>query len=236
MLAFSDVLPYLVIAFIVLFAGALIYEARRQRSTQQRTYRRYAHSKGRRFCESDDGTAQQMADGLEAVGIFHSPSLGPVLPKNVISGHVPEGNICLFTHSLRRQAGENHPFHVCIVKTDRSIEHGVVVRFTQGKTSRQNPFYRGSLIPVPNGLESRLIVYARNGGFPKELHSKEILLSLLREAESLPWRLDLQAVGHRVAVYTTERNMKPIDPEGLERLEAFTRSAAGRLHSESNAV
>lgn len=229
----SNILPYLVIGFIVFFAVAFIYEARRQRFAETKIYRQYAVSKGRRFAETDDGTARDMADGLEAVGVFQSPSLGRVIPQNVVTGKVPEGNLCQFKHSLRRQAGESYPFHVCIIQTVETAEYPIVLRFVRGQKHLQNPFYRGKKVPLADHFESQLVAYASDRADTVANDVETRWAALIREAESLPWRVDLQVRDRRVAVYSVERNIDKITPEALERLEDFTRTAVRRLQGRN---
>jgi len=229
MVFFSNMLPYLVILFILFFAVALIYEARRQRSAERNVYRRYAESKGRRFAEVDDGTAADMAGGMEAIGVFQSPSLGPVIPKNAVAGTVPEGSICLFTHALRLHAGESYPFHVCIIRRTETAAIPFVLRFVQGKKNLQNPFYTGKKVPLAKTFQHQLIAYALNGAGELAERMESKAAALIREAENLPWRVDLQVRGRRVAVYSAERNIGRIALEDLERLETFTRTAVRQL-------
>jgi hypothetical protein len=63
------------------------------------------------------------------------------------------------------------------------------------------------------------------------LLSAETLAKLVEGADRLPWRIDLQVRGNRVAVYLAERNADLESPEQLAQLLDFTRYAVRRLSS-----
>ncbi len=42
--------------------------------------------KGWKYIKEDDGTVQQVAHNFEGIGVFSSPSLGKMIPRNVVLG------------------------------------------------------------------------------------------------------------------------------------------------------
>lgn len=219
-------IPIIAIAFIALFVFALVREARKQRSGASDLFEQFAVARGWRFLEADDGTVEELAAGMEAIGVFDSPSLGRQIPSNVVMGHVTEGRVCLFQHSLRLYEGYAFQWHVCLIQAEEPVADSLVLRFLQGGTARPNPLYANDEIPLEPKWEHGVAAHASDPDHAVRLLDTALLSKLVAEADRLPWRVDLQVRGSCVAVYLAERNADLESPEDLSRLLDFARLAA----------
>jgi hypothetical protein len=224
-------IPIIAVLFITLFAFAVVREARKQRSGARDLFEQFANARGWQFLEADDGTVQELASGMEAIGVFHSPSLGSRIPSNVSLGRVAEGRSCLFQHSLRVDEGRSFEWHVCLIETDRPLCDSLVLRFLRGSAAPSNPFYSNDEIVLDPKWECHVVALGSDADRAAQLLRAETLAKLVEGADRLPWRVDLQVRGDRVAVYLSERNADPESPEDLARLLDFTRYAVRCLSS-----
>jgi hypothetical protein len=218
-------IPVGVLFFLALFVFAFVREARKQRAARSRMYEELAQRKGWRFDPTDDDTVQRLTGGMEAIGCFESPSLGKLIPKNVVSGTVPEGRVWLYEHSRPIYEGEHHHWYVCLIETDGEPRAPAVIRFSKGsRTLRtRNQFYTGEELPLPEPLRQQLIIYSHQQEGKQDEWPTELLEQLLEVAQSLPFRVDVQIHGRLVAVYPAERNASIDSPDGLEQLMELTR-------------
>ena len=226
-----NLIPIVALAFIALFVYAVVREARKQRRAARVLLEQFATARHWRFLEEDDGTAQELASGMEAIGVFRSPSLGARIPSNVVVGEVAEGRVCLFQHSLRVHEGYAFQWNVCLVQTQRPLCDSLVLRFLRGSPAPPNPLYAGDEIPPDPKWEQQLVAHGSDPDTAARLLPAELLAELVERADRLPWRVDLQIRGDRIAAYPAERNADLESPEQLVALFDFTRSAAHRLSS-----
>ena len=49
-------------------------------------FKKLAERKGWKYLKEDDGTAQHVSNDFEGIGVFSSPSLGKMIPRNVVHG------------------------------------------------------------------------------------------------------------------------------------------------------
>jgi hypothetical protein len=102
----KDILiPIGVLLFIALFIYAIIKEGRKQKREQSFFFKKLAERKGWKYIKEDDGTAQHVAHDFEGIGVFSSPSLGKIIPRNVVLGRTEVGRCCLFEHYTRIYEG-----------------------------------------------------------------------------------------------------------------------------------
>jgi hypothetical protein len=79
--------------FVGIFIYAMIHTARKQRKEKAGVFRDFADKNGLRYQEEDDGKAQKFAQDFDGIGRFSSPSLGKVIPKDVVDGGLNGSNI-----------------------------------------------------------------------------------------------------------------------------------------------
>ena len=102
----KDVLiPIGVPLFIALFIYAIVKEGKRHQKAPNVFFKKLAEHKGWKYLKEDDGTALHVSNGFEGIGVFSSPSLGKMIPRNVVHGRMKVGNCCLFEHHTRTYEG-----------------------------------------------------------------------------------------------------------------------------------
>ena len=82
-------------SFIALFIYAIVKEGRKQKREQNVFFKKLANRKGWNYIKEDDGTVQRVAHDFEGIGVFSSPSLGKIIPRNVVLGRTEAGRCCL---------------------------------------------------------------------------------------------------------------------------------------------
>lgn len=217
-------------AFVVIFAVALVREARRQRSARAALLREFASRHGLAFRERDaDGTARRLAEGLAGIGVFHSPSLGEREPQNVVHGSRDEGELCLFQHGVRVTDGDARLYTVCVLRSPRTLGGPFLLRFPRGGRAPETRASLGASIAIEGVDPGELVAEAATeDAVPGALDAATG--RALAEAEgALPFRAELQVHDQRVAAYLAERNADPESGEDLDRLVAFAVLAARRL-------
>jgi hypothetical protein len=94
-----------VLSFIALFIYALVKEGRKQKRERNVFFKKLADRRGWKYLKEDDGTAQRVAHDFEGISVFSSPSLGKIMPCNVVLGRIKVGRCCLFEHYTRIYEG-----------------------------------------------------------------------------------------------------------------------------------
>ena len=79
-------IPLGLVVFILLFTFAIIHTARKQRKAKVRVFRDFTDRHALSYRGEDDGRAQAFAEGFDGIGRFSSPSLGKVIPQDVVRG------------------------------------------------------------------------------------------------------------------------------------------------------
>lgn len=222
--------------FLVLVVYAFVREARKQRMAARRLLEELAERRSWLFAPLDEGDVQRRTGGMEAIGAFESPSLGAVLPQNVVSGTVAEGRVWLYEHSRRISEGDAYHWHVCLIEAHVSLGDPVVIRFSKGDRTlgARNPFYVGVETPLPAPFQNEFVVYTPGDQPPPLLAN---LLEQLHDAgRTLPLRVDLQIAGNVLAVYSNEKDGVADSLDGLEQLLGFARQAVRLMRSSQPAA
>lgn len=226
----SPLVPVAVGAFIALFVVALVREARRQRSARAALFRDFAAHRGLAFRERDDeGTARRLAAGLAGIAVFHSPSLGERVPRNVVRGSRPEGELCLFQHGVRVTEGDARLYTVCVLRSARALGGPLRLAFPRGGRAPETRARLGRPVALP-GVDPKELVSEtpEPEAVPAGLDA-EAARALIEAEAALPFRAELQVQGGRVAAYLAERNAEPAAEEELAQLLDFAALAARRL-------
>ncbi|MEJ2364906.1 MAG: hypothetical protein P8017_09555, partial [Deltaproteobacteria bacterium] len=102
----KDVLiPVGLLLFVGIFVYAFVRTGRKQRKAKSAVFRDFADKNGFRYQAEDDGKAQNFAQDFDGIGRFNSPSLGRVIPKDVVHGVVSGLEAILFRHMTRFSEG-----------------------------------------------------------------------------------------------------------------------------------
>lgn len=83
----------------------MVHSARKQRTAKKRVFEEFAIEQGFSYLNEDDGSVQAFAQDFDGIGRFWSPSLGKVMPKDVVGGTTNSSQVLLFRHSIRYSEG-----------------------------------------------------------------------------------------------------------------------------------
>ena len=217
------------VVFIALFAFAIIHTGRKQRKAKARVFKEFADRHGLRYREEDDGDAQVFAEGFDGIGQFSSPSLGKVIPKDVVHGELNGVKVILFRHSIRYAEGWAREWFVSGLTSAEPIAKRCAIQFFKSKTHPNSMYFQDPIVKdhrvAPFNLAVRAASQARAGKFI----DPNVLNRISGLAAELPFRPEIQVRGNRVAAYPADRSETIDDVATLERLLAFTRSASQAL-------
>ncbi len=223
----KDVLiPVGLLLFIILFAFAIIHTARKQRKAKSSVFRDFARKNGLRYLEEDDGKAQEFAQEFDGIGQFSSPSLGKVVPKDVVEGTSNGSEIVLFRHSIRFSEGWAREWFVAGVTSAEIIAERCAVQFCKGKSHKRTMYLRDAAVKEQTIGIYNLVVRAAGSSAAGKLLDEGVLRKLADFAGNLPFRPEIQVRGKRIVAYPADRNATVDDVETLEKLAEFTRSVA----------
>ncbi|AKB85514.1 hypothetical protein [Methanococcoides methylutens] len=215
-------LTIVIVAVILLFPILLVKEARKQKKTSMSVFESYAISHGWTYMQKDDGTIQKLAKDFQSIGRFNSPSLGNIIPENVVIGSVPEGKIYLFQHYVRIYEGNALQLDVCILELEKPIIDRLIIRFKKGKSRLTNDLYTMPELDIDPKWTNDVAIYKNDPKF-KDVLDDSTLTTLVQKANNLPWRTDLQIKNNLLAVYIAERNSSVESENDLSLLIDFAR-------------
>ena len=224
-------IPLGLVVFIALFAFAIIHTARRQRQDKARVFRDFADRHGLRYREEDDGTAQAFAEGFDGIGRFNSPSLGKVIPKDVVWGKMDGVEVILFRHSIRYAEGWAREWFVAGVTIAEPVAKHCALQFLEVKANPDAMYLQTPVIKEILAEQFNLAVRAASPSHAGRFTDANLLKRLSGLAGELSFRPEIQVRGNRVATYLADRNATIDDVATLERLLAFTLSATHALFS-----
>ena len=219
-------IPLGLVVFIALFAFAIIHTGRKQRKAKARVFREFADRHGLRYREEDDGDAQAFAEGFEGIGRFSSPSLGKVIPQDVVHGELNGVKVILFRHSIRYAEGWAREWFVAGVTCSEFLSEGCAIQFFRGKPGQSSMYLQDPVVKELRAGVFNLAVRAASQANAGKFIDANALNRISALAAELPLRPEIQVRGNRVVAYPADRNATIDDPESLERLLIFTRSAA----------
>lgn len=223
----KDVLiPLGLLLFIGFFVYAIIHTARKQRKAKTGVFRDFANKGGLRYLEEDDGRAQQFARDLDGIGRFSSPSLGKVIPKDVVYGSMNGSETILFRHRIRFSEGWAREWFVAGITCAEPIAERCSIQFCNRRAARSTMYLEDSVVKEQKVGPFTLVVRAAGQSYAGKMMDDRVLKQLAGLAGELPFRPEIQVRKNRVAVYLASRNATIDDVETLGNLLAFTRSVA----------
>jgi len=222
----NQVLPFVILGAIILFIFAFIKGVKKQKQAASLLFKEFADSHGWKYEEKDSGIIQRLAKDFQGIGIFSSPSLGKITPKTLMLGSIPEGQIYFFQHSVRVYQGYAFKFYVFLLQPKKPVHESVIIRFKKGKKKLSNTFYTDSEIIVDKKWSKDILVYGNNQNSINRFFETINLLKLIKIANELPWRVDLQIKNNCYAIYLAERNADLENNEDITRLLDFTKETA----------
>ena len=157
----KDVLiPLGLLLFIGFFVYAIIHTARKQRKAKARVFRDFADKNGLRYQEEDDGKAQGFAQDFDGIGRFSSPSLGKVIPKDVVDGILNGSEAILFRHSIRFSEGWAREWFVAGVTSAETIAERCAVQFCKGRADKSTMYLQDPVVKEQKVGPFNLVVRA----------------------------------------------------------------------------
>lgn len=215
----SDALiPLGLLAFIGLFVFALVREGRKQERGKSNRFRDFARSRGLRYRPTDDGAVQQFARDLDGIGRFHSPSLGQVVPKDVVTGSVEGFDLILFRHSTRFHEGYRREWYVAGISNAAPGVDRCAVQFSEGEIASDSLHLLDGIVAKQRIGPLEVAVRAPDRASAAPLMEGTVLERLARLATELGFLPEIQLRPGRVAVYPAGRNYTIEAAEALPEL------------------
>jgi len=219
-------IPIGLLAFIIVFVYAMIHTARKQRKSKQEIFKDFANKNGLRYLAEDDGTAQAFAQDFDGIGKFHSPSLGTIIPKDVVNGVLNDMPVILFRHRTRFMEGYTMEWFVAGLTAAESIANGCSIQFCKKKSSKDTMYLQHDVVKeLPIG-SFYMVVRADSPSDAGHFMDDPALNQLAELAENLSFRPEIQIRGQRVTAYLADRNATIETVEALEELIRFNQNVS----------
>jgi len=223
----KDVLiPLGLLPLIGFLVYAIIHTGRKQRKAKARVFRDFAEQNDLRYQKEDDGKAQGFARDFDGIGRFSSPSLGKVIPKDVVHGIMNRSETILFRHSIRFSEGWTREWFVAGVISAETIAERCSVQFCKGRGDQRTMYLQDPVVKECQVGPFSLVVRAAGPSYTGKIGDDGVLNKLAGLAVNLSFRPEFQVRGRRIVAYLADRNATIDDVETLENLFEFTMSVA----------
>ena len=223
----KDVLiPLGLLLFVGFFVYAIVHTGRKQRKAKARVFRDFADKNGLRYQEEDDGKAQSFAKDFDGIGRFSSPSLGQVIPKDVVHGIMNGSEAILFRHRIRFSEGWARQWFVAGVTSAETIAERCAVQFCKGRADKSTMYLQDPVVKERKVGPFNLVVRAAGPSYAGKIVDDGVLKQLAVLAGNLSFRPEIQIRGKRIVAYLADRNATVDEVETLGNLFEFTKSAA----------
>jgi len=213
--------------FIGLIAYAMIREGRKQRKAKDSVFRDFADKNGLRYQEQDDKKAQGFSQDLDGIGRFKSPSLGRVIPKDVVYGVMHGSEAILFRHYTRFSEGWAKEWFVAGVISEEILAERCAVQFCKSRADKEKIYLPDPVVKELKVGTFNLVVRAMSPSCAGKIMDDDVLRQLAGLAGNLSFRPEIQVREKRIVAYLADRNAPVVDVETLEDLFKFTNSAVG---------
>jgi hypothetical protein len=223
----KDVLiPLGLILFVGIFVYAIVYTGRKQRKAKSRVFKDFADKNSFHYRAEDDGKAQSFAQDFDGIGRFSSPSLGHVIPKDVVHGIVSGLEAILFRHMIRFSEGWAREWFVAGLTCAETIAERCAVQFCRRRADKSTMYLQDPVVKDQTVGPFNMVVRAAGPSFAGKMVDDGVLKQLAVIAENLPFRPEIQVRGKRIVAYLADRNAAVEDVKTLGILLEFTKSAA----------
>ncbi|MGD2129216.1 MAG: hypothetical protein PVJ33_13650 [Lysobacterales bacterium] len=226
----KDILiPFGLLLFIGLFVYAVMSTARKQRKTKADVFRNFAKSNDLEYQEEDDGKAQRFAKDFDGIGQYESPSLGKIIPNDVVEGRLNGTEAILFRHRVRYSEGWAREWFVAGITNEQNIAERCAVQFCRGSADKDTIYLQDPVVKELDIPPFLMVVRASEISAAGKTLDEGVLKQLADLAEDLSFRPEIQIRENRLVAYPADRNMTVEDAETIENLFEFARSAARKL-------
>ncbi|MFC1813932.1 hypothetical protein ACFL03_14705 [Thermodesulfobacteriota bacterium] len=193
-------------------------------------FRDFADRNGLQYQEEDDEKkAQRFAKDFDGIGQFKSPSLGKIIPNDVVEGKLNGAAAILFRHRVRFLEGWAREWFVAGITNDETISERCTVQFCKGNADKDTIYLQDPIIKELNIGPFLMVVRASGTSSAGKTLDEGVLKQLADLAENLSFRPEIQIRGNRLAAYLADRNATIENPETIDDLFEFARSAVRRL-------
>ncbi len=223
------IIPLGLLLFLGFFVYAVIHSARKQRKVKANTFRDFAERNGLQYQEEDDGRAQRFAKDFDGIGQFSSPSLGKIIPNDVVEGILNGSAAILFRHRVRFLEGWAREWFVVGITNTETIADRCTVQFCKGSADRETIYLQDPIVKELNFGPFLMLVRASGTSSAGKILDKGVLKQLADLAENLSFRPEIQIRENRLAAYLADRNATIEDAETIDNLFEFARSATRKL-------
>jgi len=220
------IIPFGLIIFIGLFIYAIIHSGRKQRESKSNIFRGFAENSGFSYLIEDDGKAQEFAHDFDGIGQFSSPSLGKVIPKDVVIGKLNGLDAILFRHSIRFSEGWAREWIVAGVTIGKTIAEKCAIQFCTARADKSTMYLPDPVMKELKIGSFNMVVRAIRPSSAGDILNDGVLKQLAERAENLSFRPEIQIRGNRLAVYLADRNASLDDIGELLSLLDFAKSIA----------
>jgi hypothetical protein len=220
------IIPIGFLLFLALFVYAIIHTGRKQRQAKSNVYRDFARNHGLRYLEIDDGKVQTFAKEFDGIGQFKSPSLGKVIPQDVVFGTKDGLEVILFRHSIRFSEGWAREWFVCGIHNEESIANKCAVQFCKRKTDKSSMYLKDPVVKEYTSEPFRMIVRSSSPANTGKLTQDHTLRQISLLANNLSFRPEIQLYGKNIVCYSGGRNETIDDMKMLVDLFEFTKGTA----------
>ena len=223
----KDVLiPIGLIIFMGFFVYGVIHTSRKQRKAKANVFKDFAKKSGLSYKDEDDGKAQGFAQNFDGIGRFSSPSLGKVIPKDVVDGVLKGLEAIFFRHNIRFSEGYAREWFVAGVTSTEPIAERCAVLFFKGNPDKNTMYLQDPVVKEQKVGPFNLVVRAADPSSAGKIMEEGVLNQLADLAGKLSFRPEIQVRGKRIMAYLADRNETVDEVETLEALFEFAKSAA----------
>lgn len=223
----KDILiPLGLIFFLCFFVYAFIRTARKQRDAKASMFEDVATKFNLFYQKVDDGKVQKFALDFDGIGRFKSPSLGKVLPEDVVSGTVKGLEMILFRHRIRFTDGWSREWFVAGIKSKKPIAKRCSIQFCKKQSDKDTMYLQDQIVKEFETSSFLIVVRAPSLSSAGIISNDDILKRLAKVAETFPFSPEIQVRGDRIVVYNADRNEMIENVENLENLLEISQKVA----------
>lgn len=215
--------------FLGFFVYAMIHTARKQIKVSATAFRDFADRNGLQYQEEDDGKAQRFTKDFDGIGRFKSPSLGKIIPNDVVEGILNGAAAILFRHRVRFSEGWAREWFVAGITNDETISERCTVQFCKGSADKDTIYLQDPIVKELKIGTFLMVVRASGTSSAGKTLDDGVLKQLADLAGNLSFRPEIQIRGNRLAAYLADRNATIENSETIDNLFEFARSAVRKL-------
>ncbi len=219
----GDILiPIGILAIIGILIYVIVVVGRRQRAATRAVFRAFAERAGLEYVMTDAAAAREFARDMDGIGQFVSPSLGTLVPEDVVSGVFEGRPVVAFRHMTRFAEDETREWFVAGVEAPVTIAVRSAVQFQKPRSSVRTSYLKDPIAKEAERAGLHLVVRAPTPDDAGPLMQDDLLDALAERASSLPFRPEIQIRGNRLAAYPASRNASL---DGVDQLAALMQFA-----------